>query len=463
MLGACATHVERTQAFRDAWGRGDFSSADQEINALLADEADVSVESLSLTQGLSPDLDPSDDDTFLFLLEKGMVRLALGDPQAAQDLFRRGRDELDRRFHEDTDGFLGKSASVIQAIHDDRALDYVGADYEHVLVRVLLTLADLVSGGQDAYAYALQIGVMQEQILGSEFGEEQGYRPRENYRRIAFGAYLEGILKEANLESDEARLAYGRALNYDSDRKILQAARDRLNGGQPSQPGHGRIHVFYLGGTGPHLEETQHEPSSLAISLAGVVAAILLESPAPLVQTAVPVPRVEATTPFVPERSVVVNGAAVATTEPLLDVNEIAREQLDANLPWIVARAVIRRTVKSAAALAAQHGTKRALERSNGTAGEYAGAIGALVGALFNLAATATEHADTRIWSSLPAQIQVARVSLPAGVHQVSLGPGISAAMRVRSGADSTLLVLQPNLSVPGAVLQDPRSVPSNP
>jgi hypothetical protein len=46
---------------------------------------------------------------------------------------------------------------------------------------------------------------------------------------------------------------------------------------------------------------------------------------------------------------------------------------------------------------------------------------GGLSGALVDLLGSATEHADTRSWLTLPSEIHLARLSLPAGAHRASL------------------------------------------
>jgi hypothetical protein len=140
-------------------------------------------------------------------------------------------------------------------------------------------------------------------------------------------------------------------------------------------------------------------------------------------------------------------GVARAETETLLDVNRVAGQQLDAMMPLIIARAVLRRAIKAATTTA---GARVVKHNNRGTGGDVA-EIGFL---LANLIWTAAERADTRIWSSLPAQIQVARLELPAGMHTVRFG-GETRDVRIRAGRDSYAMVLRPDPSRTGAVLLD--------
>jgi hypothetical protein len=124
-------------------------------------------------------------------------------------------------------------------------------------------------------------------------------------------------------------------------------------------------------------------------------------------------------------------------------VNRVAAQQLEANMPGVIGRALVRRVIKGAV----------------GSAIEGEGRDDrALLGVLFTAVATGVERAETRCWSSLPAQFQVARLVLPEGDHVLDLGPGMEAAVRVARGRGSFLLVLRPNPAAPGAVLVDARS-----
>jgi len=137
-------------------------------------------------------------------------------------------------------------------------------------------------------------------------------------------------------------------------------------------------------------------------------------------------------------------------------VNMVAGQQLDRMMPLILARAVIRRAVKATITTAGSEAVKSKNRNDTGDAAEFGFAIA-------NLIWTATERADTRSWSSLPANIQVARLPLPAGVHAVRFGGEVEADVRISAGRDAYAIVIRPDPGRPGVILLDRLSVPAGP
>jgi hypothetical protein len=88
----------------------------------------------------------------------------------------------------------------------------------------------------------------------------------------------------------------------------------------------------------------------------------------------------------------------------------MAEEQFEAVKPQIVARAVVRRTLKKGIL----YGSKELLD------------VNPWVGLAMDAGAMilqSLETADTRSWNLLPAEIQVVRLEVPAGEHQLTLQP----------------------------------------
>ena len=126
----------------------------------------------------------------LHLLERGVVSLALARPADTVRDLRLARDRLDDLSGTDYGGWL---RSVML---DDRQLAFQGADYEHVLVRAMLALADLADGNsEDAGAYALQVASRQRELIES-FRARDGSLPKSTYSQVAFGSYLKAIIDE---------------------------------------------------------------------------------------------------------------------------------------------------------------------------------------------------------------------------------------------------------------------------
>jgi hypothetical protein len=448
-LSGCATFSSRNEALRGAYDAADFPAADAIVNGKIAEQSGIDEALVSRSNALDPTIDPLRKDTLVYLLDKGMTRLALDDPATAVRLFRTSRGALDANFQNDTSGLLKELSAIFT---DDTVRSYKGADYEHLMVRAMLALSDLVAGGGDAYAYAAQIGEKQEEIIGSPLGEvtqngvKAGYRPREQYRRIALGAYLQGVIREEALDRDEAARAYERALSFSGGvSNLYSSALERVTGKRPTESGQGALHVFYFGGRGPYLGETRANPTDAAIRLAGLAAFLMTGNVALIAQAPVPVPVVLVSDPVVPPLSVQADGLEGAT-ETLLDINRIAQEQLDANMPWIMARAILRRSAKAAVATAAGSAVGQGVN-SDGA--------GMAVSLLVGLVSTATENADTRSWETLPAMIQALRLDLPAGEQTVRFGDLEERRIRIAPGRNSYVIVIRPSGYNPPAILID--------
>ena len=94
--------------------------------------------------------------------------------------------------------------------------------------------------------------------------------------------------------------------------------------------------------------------------------------------------------------------AMSAQTQPVEAIDNIAEQTLQAYMPAITARAVTRAVLK--------YNMSREAGRQNDVAG-----------LIVNIAGVLTERADTRSWLSLPANIQMARLQLPAGTYALSI------------------------------------------
>ena len=94
-VAACRAPDQRIAPFAEAWGAGDFAEAEKKIDALVADEAGVDPKLVTETRALDPAIDPAQGDTFLFLQEKSMTRLAAGDTDGRHGGLGAGGDEAD--------------------------------------------------------------------------------------------------------------------------------------------------------------------------------------------------------------------------------------------------------------------------------------------------------------------------------------------------------------------------------
>lgn len=93
------------------------------------------------------------------------------------------------------------------------------------------------------------------------------------------------------------------------------------------------------------------------------------------------------------------------------DLSAISVRDFEEQKPTVMVRMVARGLLKEAAVTAAE----AAGERAGGEVGGFLARVG------LRAAVTATERADTRSWSTLPAELQLARFRLPAGRHRLRI------------------------------------------
>lgn len=94
------------------------------------------------------------------------------------------------------------------------------------------------------------------------------------------------------------------------------------------------------------------------------------------------------------------------STRLTIDLSSAAMSEYDARIGGIVAKSVARAAAKYVVVDAVSDGVKK----KDKTAGEIVGLLG-------NVAAVASERADTRSWHLLPGTIRIARLRVPAGTH----------------------------------------------
>jgi uncharacterized protein len=330
---------------------------------------------------------------------------------------------------------------------NDTAKAYEGDANEQLLVYAMKSLNYLQSGDFDAAAVeARQFDIKHRLIM------EQN--PDAKYLSGAFVRYLNAMVYEAVGESDSARIEYQKAMEGykeqsaitglgvpaalkidlarleaprgegrakaaaqlaaakvaaktlpDSKSNKSKRAREQVEtvvatvDNSPPPPTsfpatrNGEVVFFLHNGLGPSLAENIIQLPNPAPQAGAALLRVALPK---FVQRPAPVARVE-----------LGNGTQSASSELVEDVNAIARKSLEDRLPAIQARALARLVVKNVAVAAAK---KR---------NENAGSYGLLMSLGADIAAIASERADTRSWSLLPGNIQLARLSLPAGTHDL--------------------------------------------
>ena len=165
-------------------------------------------------------------------------------------------------------------------------------------------------------------------------------------------------------------------------------------------------------GRGPHKEVMNEQPTSNALLIADRILSATGKHSLPPTIAPIKVPCVVRSPNRIDRIRVGINGETLGDTETLTDVTALAIAESQANHDRIVARAVARRVVKKAVVYTAKETTEVAGNSFVNFAMDAAGVLW-----------EATETADTRCWGILPDTIQVLRIHLPVGTHELSLTP----------------------------------------
>ena len=284
-----------------------------------------------------------------------MVELAAGEVGSARSRLRELRDRFD---------LLPKVAPLHEAasmVSDDTARLYRPEGYEQVMIRAMLAVCSLADDPVDAESYALQATMKQAELARD--AEERGViGAAEAYQPIAMAPYLRGVLREAtHHDYDDATRAYQLVSSVRPQFAPAQEDIARASEGTHRSPGHGVLYVIACVGRGPVLRETTAPTTSAALSIASAVlnaqtnqvASQEGESPVegPLLPNvaSVKVPELVLPPSEVSVIGVRVGGTLYGVTQTLTDVGELAANQLAAEMPWTIARAVIRRVTKETA------------------------------------------------------------------------------------------------------------------
>lgn len=403
LLTGCTSVEERLDHARADYIRGDYLAADQQLVDLHED-------------------DPG--NALLYEMERGIVRMALGHPSDAESLLNRAAQRLD--------DFIEQSlASQFAAlVSDDRSLEYGGEDYEKILVQAVLALASLGGNQRDSLAYANLIIQRQAELIQSQSKEYQEIgltnpRSSDNYKLIAVGSYLVGIIEEANpLRSGRAQEAYRRVQALEPDSALAAEAVERASTRPHNGPGKGVLHVLTLTGRGPYKRAVQETATAQALEIARILwSAYRGEVTFPILA-----PLEVSELAFHPGNptavEVQIDGQRAGTTSTVTDVEETARRQFAALRDHMLARAVIRRVFKlgviegAKAAVSergkTQHGRRHHTDKS---------ILAQVFIQIFGWIWIGVEQADLRHWGLLPARFQAFRTELAPGEYTIDLFP----------------------------------------
>jgi hypothetical protein len=381
----CSTFAERTLKLHNAYYDNQLPAAQAEV-----------AECLKHNRG----------NADLIQLDAAMIDLAAGNAKAAEQTLRVVRDHFD---YLEQPAIHEKAAAWLT---DDNRHSYSGEDYEKTLIRAFLALSNLMHDGGDAEAYSLQLIDKQDQIIAGGV-DKKGNNPKADYQRVALAPYLRGVLREAtHHDYDDAERSYNAVVSWQPGFTPGRFDLDRAAHGRHSAPGNGVLYVFALTGRGPYKEEAVEVPSTVALFIASEIVSAVGHQTLPPNVAPVKVPRVVARSGGTAAVEVLVGQQPAGATQTITDVAHLAIQQYEAIYPQVIARAVARRFLKNGIL----YGGKEAL-------GVQKGSLEGFALDMATLAWQAAESADTRCWGLLPDKIQVLRLELPAGEHDIGLRP----------------------------------------
>lgn len=361
-VAACATYANKIRQPRDLFEAAEYDGAVLQLQPLAAKQ---------------------DNDELLYLMDLGLVLHTAGRYQEAIDVFLKA-DKLAEI--KDYTSLTQEAASVVLS---DEVKPYKGEDFEKILINVYLAIDyTMLHKYEDALVECRIVNHKLDKMI------REGQLP---YERNAFAKYLAAVLFEARREYNDAFVDYRQTLawvgNYPYLGGPLLRVADKLKASQ-------------------EFEEFQKRfPSEKDFRISkkeGEIVLVLEQGKAPI---KVPSPQFRLLPKF--ERRgyasdyawlSVGDGSRKARSFSLYDIEQTAIRELDHRIGLIAAKKIAGVVVKEAIAnqVAKQTDNK-------------------FLGALTSLFLHATDQADLRSWTTLPARLHFARLSVPAGRHDVVL------------------------------------------
>ncbi len=348
----------------------------------------------------------------LYYLDLGMV-------QHDASLYRDSSDNFsaaERRMEDLFTKSLHRAAGTF--LLNDNTAEYAGEVFERALTNAFRALDYVFLGSpDDALVEARKVTA----YLGRYNDYMQG---RSGYKDDAFAQYLSGMLFEQNGDADDARICYDAARAayawYGPYYGTPEPEFDVPAYADLAGKGLGEVVVLHYNGKAPlkvsrtfqvawndamiAVDQSRDEEEDAGRFRNALKAGVLGSA----ITVAYPVYE---RPPFKIASSRVEAASATATTQLMDDVSAIAVKALEERNAAVRTRAIARAAIKFVLARAAAEEVKK-------KAGD---GLGLLAGIVTNITAAATETADTRGWTTVPAQVRMARLALPPGRHDVTL------------------------------------------
>lgn len=393
----------------------------------------------------------------LYFLERGMLLHFSGQYEESNAAF----EEAKRIGNELYTKSL--SSEGLSLMSNDYALDYAGENFERTLIHLFAAINHLMLQHSDP-------ALVEIRQVGDYLRKLQVDSSNENvYQEDAFARYLSAMVYESNGEHDSALVDYKKAFeaytDYGANFSVAQpnslfgnagrvamrlgtwAADDLREKGwdgttREIPEGMGELVVLHYNGLAPIKGQDKFTiPFSEAWLLVAALQVAADDDASGDINRATAfasqiagVDIISVAFPKYVDRPYTIammepwSELATQMTGPELveDIGAIAEKDLQDRIVRIRTKAIARAAIK----YAIQKGAEMVAEQAGGDYGALLSAGTALVG---NIARYASEQADKRVWSTLPDQIWMSSMILPAGAHDLNVDFMTAQSMLVES------------------------------
>ncbi len=329
--------------------------------------------------------DKKDNDELLYLMDLGVVYHTAGRYKEAISTFLRADKMAEIK---DYTSIAAEAGSVLL---NDEIKGYKGEDFEKVMINMYLAIDYTMLGDyENALVEARRVNRKLDRMI------TEGKMP---YQNNAFAKYLAAALFEARHEDNDAFVDYRQLLKWNVPQAMpylgvpLLRLADQMRAMEEYESYQKRF---------PGVKDYKLGPKE------GEIVLLLEQGKAPY---KVPSPQFRLAPEFRKNHYATRSGriglegsSFKVESSALYDVEGTAIKELSGKLAGIIAKKMAGIAAKEAAAYAAE-------KASDSKA----------VGFFTSLFLHATDTADLRSWTTLPATLQIARFKVPAGEHNLSL------------------------------------------
>jgi hypothetical protein len=330
-------------------------------------------------------------------LDKGMLRRINQDYSGSNQILEVAKQEIEQLYG------VSITENLASVTINETLRGYEGDRYEQLLLHAYMALNYIQMGQLDG----ARVEMLQANVKMMEWGDE----PEED----AFLRYLEGMIYESLGEEDSALISYRKAYTVYKEKggdqyplapELIKKDLLRLlawNGLWSEYKSYKK--EFNMANYKP--VKASKNFGELVVILNNGLAPIRSEKAIPIFSSEVQqnlriaFPVYDRPKQFLYASRISINNKQ-KTLETVEDIDALARYSLEQAMPGIMVRATARAVIK--------YNTQHTANESS-----------SIAGLLMTITNLVTERADTRSWTTLPQEIQLQRVLLPVGEHQLQI------------------------------------------